>query len=265
MVAVVHVSNVLGTINPVAEIARARPRARARWCWSTASQSVPHMPVDFAGAGLRLPGLHRAQDARARPASACWSARPELLDVDGAVPGRRRDDLRRHHRGLDLERDARGSSRPGTPPIAEAIGLGAAADYLAAHRAWRPCGPTRSTSTDYALDALSGGRGHHDLRPARPRARAAAPSASACRTCTPTTSRSSWTARASACGPATTAPSRSCGVLGVGATARASTHVYNCARRSTRSCAPWAGARAHIRLAGGSGERWAASTTSTRS
>ena len=34
----------------------------------------------------------------------------------------------------------------GTPPIAEAVGLGAAVDYLVAASAWRPCAPTRSRS-----------------------------------------------------------------------------------------------------------------------
>ncbi|CAN0591721.1 unnamed protein product, partial [Laminaria digitata] len=53
MVGVVHASNVLGTINPVAEVARMAHEAGAL-CLVDASQSVPHMPVDFAALGCDL-------------------------------------------------------------------------------------------------------------------------------------------------------------------------------------------------------------------
>jgi cysteine desulfurase/selenocysteine lyase len=50
LVAVTHVSNVLGTINPVREMAAAARAAGARVLVDGA-QSVPHLPVDFASLG----------------------------------------------------------------------------------------------------------------------------------------------------------------------------------------------------------------------
>ena len=53
VVGLVHVSNVLGTINPVAEVARAAHRAGALVVVD-AAQSVGHMPVDFSALGADL-------------------------------------------------------------------------------------------------------------------------------------------------------------------------------------------------------------------
>ena len=72
LVAVAHVSNVVGTINPVAEITRA-PTRRAPWSWSTAprpcrrcrSTSPSSTPTSTSGPGTRPTG---------RPASACCTA-----------------------------------------------------------------------------------------------------------------------------------------------------------------------------------------------
>jgi len=51
VVAFTHVSNVLGTINPVAEIAR-KARAVGALTVLDGCQSVPHLPVDFASLGV---------------------------------------------------------------------------------------------------------------------------------------------------------------------------------------------------------------------
>ncbi len=53
VVALTHVSNVLGTINPVAEVAAAA-RATGALVVVDAAQSVGHLPVDFAGLGADL-------------------------------------------------------------------------------------------------------------------------------------------------------------------------------------------------------------------
>ena len=73
LVAFAHVSNVLGTINPVAEIA-ARARAAGAVTLIDGAQAVPQMPVDVERARRRLLRLDRPQGARARPASACCTA-----------------------------------------------------------------------------------------------------------------------------------------------------------------------------------------------
>ena len=63
LVAVAHVSNVLGTINPVAEIA-ARARAAGAVTLVDGAQAVPQLPVDLARDRRRLLRLDRAQGAR---------------------------------------------------------------------------------------------------------------------------------------------------------------------------------------------------------
>ena len=60
---------------------RAAPTRSARSSCSTPRQAVPQLPVDVGRARRRLPGLHRPQDASARPASACSGAARELLDA----------------------------------------------------------------------------------------------------------------------------------------------------------------------------------------
>ncbi len=75
--AVAHVSNALGTMNPVRELA-ARARARGALVLVDGAQSAPHLPVDVSGAGLRLLRLLRTQAVRShrhrralRPGRAC--------------------------------------------------------------------------------------------------------------------------------------------------------------------------------------------------
>ena len=130
LVGVVHVSNVLGTINPVAEIAR-QAHAAGALVLVDASQSVPHCPVDVQRAGRRLRGVHRAQDARPdRHRRAVGAAR--AARGDAAVPGRRRDDPRGASSPARRWNELPWKFEAGTMPIAEAVGLGAAVDYLSA-------------------------------------------------------------------------------------------------------------------------------------
>ena len=63
VVSLTWVSNMLGTINPVAEIAR-RAHEVGAVVVVDASQAAPQLPVDVQAVGRRLPGLHRAQGGR---------------------------------------------------------------------------------------------------------------------------------------------------------------------------------------------------------
>ena len=78
LVAVAHVSNVVGTINPVAEIAR-RAHAAGAVVVVDGSQAVPQIPVDLARDRRRLLRLDRPQglrpDRHRRPARAPGAAR----------------------------------------------------------------------------------------------------------------------------------------------------------------------------------------------
>ena len=64
LLGVTCMSNVLGTLNPVADLAAAAHAAGALVV-ADACQSVPHLPTDVAALGRRLPRLQRPQDARA--------------------------------------------------------------------------------------------------------------------------------------------------------------------------------------------------------
>lgn len=151
MLNIVHVSNALGTINPVADIAR-MAHAQGAMILVDGSQSVPHMPVDFTD--LDADFLAFTGHKMLGPTGiGVLVGRPEILDAMGPFLG-----------GGEMISDVRtdGSDwaelpwkfEAGTPPIAEAIGLGAAADYL------RHIGLDRIRAHErelvaYAFDALS--------------------------------------------------------------------------------------------------------------
>jgi cysteine desulfurase / selenocysteine lyase len=127
MVGVVHVSNVLGTINPVAEIARLAHEHGAL-CLVDGSQSVPHMPVDVPSLGCDFFAF-TGHKMLGPTGIGCLAGTPEILDSMGPFlgGGEMISDVTTEGStwaGLPLKFEA------GTPPIAEAVGLGAAAEYL---------------------------------------------------------------------------------------------------------------------------------------
>jgi cysteine desulfurase/selenocysteine lyase len=127
LVGVVHISNVLGTINPIAEIARAAHEAGALMLVD-ASQSVPHCPVDVRALGADFLAFTSHKMLGPTGIGALWGRR-ELLEAMPPFLG-----------GGEMIREVKltGSKwndlpwkfEAGTMPIAEAIGLGAAVDYL---------------------------------------------------------------------------------------------------------------------------------------
>ncbi len=129
LVAFTHVSNVLGTINPVAEMT-ARIRAAGAVSLVDGAQAVPHMPVDvtavgadfYAWTGHKALGptgigvLHgRAELLQEMPPFLTGGDMIASVDFHGATWNE-----------LPYKFEA------GTPPIAEAVGLGAAVEYLRA-------------------------------------------------------------------------------------------------------------------------------------
>jgi cysteine desulfurase/selenocysteine lyase len=127
LVGVVHVSNVLGTINPVAEIA-AMAHAEGALCLVDATQSVPHMPVDIAALGADLVAF-TGHKMCGPTGIGVLCARPALLESWEPFLG-----------GGEMISDVTTECstwaeipwkfEAGTPPIAEAVGLGAAVGYL---------------------------------------------------------------------------------------------------------------------------------------
>ena len=127
LVALTHISNVLGTIVPIKDIAKLA-REHGADVLVDAAQSVPHIPVDvktlgcdyLAFSGHKMLGptgigvLHVKEDKQ--------DALEPICIGGGSI-----EDV-----GLNGYELAKSPKRfeAGTPPIAEAIGLGAAVDYL---------------------------------------------------------------------------------------------------------------------------------------
>jgi len=129
LVAVAHISNVLGTLNPVGDIV-ARARAAGTATLFDGSQAVPQLPVSvsevdadfYVWTGHKALGPTGIGVLHGRR-SLLESMRPAI--GGGGMIG---------HVGLDRSTWAEPPAKfeAGTPPIAEAVGLAAAIDYLAA-------------------------------------------------------------------------------------------------------------------------------------
>ncbi len=127
LVAITHVSNVLGVITPLKEIAKIAHEHGA-YVLVDAAQSVPHMKVDAQQIGCDFLAFS-GHKMCAPTGSGALYIREELIDeVEPlCIGGGTIDDV-----GLDYYK-LNGSPRrfeAGTPDIAAVIGLGAAIDYL---------------------------------------------------------------------------------------------------------------------------------------
>jgi cysteine desulfurase/selenocysteine lyase len=127
LVAFAHVSNVLGTINPVAEMTR-RIRAAGAVSLVDGAQAVPQMPVDLGSLGADF---------------YAWTGHKALGPTGvGVLHGQREllEAMEPFLTGGDMIASVELQSaswnelpykfEAGTPPIAEAVGLGVAVDYL---------------------------------------------------------------------------------------------------------------------------------------
>jgi len=127
LVAITHVSNVLGVIAPVEEIAKIAHKHDAHLLVDGA-QSVPHLKVDARKIGCDYLAFSGHKMLGPTGVGVLY-ARNEMLDnmQPLSIGGGTIDDV-----GLDYYELAESPTKfeAGTPPIAEAIGLGAAVDYL---------------------------------------------------------------------------------------------------------------------------------------
>jgi cysteine desulfurase/selenocysteine lyase len=127
LVAVGHVSNVLGTINPVAEIAR-RAHDAGALVLVDGAQAVPSLPVDFASLGVDFYAW-TGHKAYGPTGIGVLHGRRELLEEMPPFLGGG------HMIARVGETESTWAEPPakfeaGTMPVAEAIGLGAAVDWL---------------------------------------------------------------------------------------------------------------------------------------
>jgi cysteine desulfurase/selenocysteine lyase len=174
VVALTWVSNMLGTVNPVAEIAR-RAHEVGALVLVDAAQAVPQMPVDLG-----------AMDDASRPDFLVFTAHKVTGPTGIGVLWGRRSVLeqlppflgggemiatvameRSTYAGIPHKFEA------GTPPIVEAVGLGAAVDYLAAI-GMQAVRAHEEAITAYALEGLASVRGLTVLGPLEASARGGA-------------------------------------------------------------------------------------------
>jgi cysteine desulfurase/selenocysteine lyase len=127
LLAVAHVSNALGTINPVAEITAMAHEAGALVLLD-AAQSAPHMPVDVQAIGCDFLALSGHKMLGPSGIGALWGRR-ELLDAMPPFMTGGSMIIRVTLDGAEWN-EVPAKFEAGTPAIAEAIGLGAAIDYL---------------------------------------------------------------------------------------------------------------------------------------
>jgi len=127
LVALAHQSNVLGTVNPVAMIAE-RAHQVGALVLADAAQSVPNSPVNVAALGVDFLGFTGHKMCGPTGIGALW-ARKELL---AAMPpflggGEMIETVWMDHTDYAAPPHR---FEAGTMPIAQAVGLGAAVDYL---------------------------------------------------------------------------------------------------------------------------------------
>ena len=127
IVAFAHVSNVLGTINPVAEIAT-RARAAGAATLVDGAQAVPQMPVDVEALGVDFYAW-TGHKALGPTGIGVLHGRRELLEaMDPFLTGG--DMIASVSQEETTWNELPFKFEAGTPPIAEAVGLGAAVEYL---------------------------------------------------------------------------------------------------------------------------------------
>ena len=127
LVALTHQSNVLGTINPVRELAAKAHLVGAKVLVDGA-QSVPHMPVDVQHLGVDFFAFSAHKMCGPTGAGALW-ARYDLLD---AMPPFHRggEMIMLVHLDRSTYKDPPYKFEAGTPSIADCIVWGDAVDYL---------------------------------------------------------------------------------------------------------------------------------------
>jgi cysteine desulfurase/selenocysteine lyase len=129
LLGVTHVSNVLGTVNPVAEICR-EARRRGIATLVDGSQAVPHRLVDIPSLGCDFYVFTGHKMLGPTGTGALWARRELLAEMPPFLGGG--EMIREVRFEQTTFNDPPHKFEAGTPNIAGVIGLGAAVDYLSA-------------------------------------------------------------------------------------------------------------------------------------
>ena len=129
LVAFTHVSNTLGTINPVREMAEMAHEAGALVLVDGA-QAVPHVPVDVQELGADFYAFSGHKMLGPMGSGALWARRELLEAMPPFLAGG--EMIREVHLRRSDWNDIPWKFEAGTPAVGDAIGLGVAVDYLTA-------------------------------------------------------------------------------------------------------------------------------------
>jgi cysteine desulfurase/selenocysteine lyase len=154
VVSLTWVSNMLGTVNPVAEIAR-RAHEVGAIVVVDASQAAPQLPIDLATlapAGVDFLAFTGHKVVGPTGIGVLWGRRAVLEQLPPFLGGGEMIETvamqRSTFAGIPHKFEA------GTPPIVEAVGLGAAVDYLT-HIGMENIHRHEQALTGYALEGLA--------------------------------------------------------------------------------------------------------------
>jgi cysteine desulfurase/selenocysteine lyase len=150
LVAFTHVSNTLGTINPVREIVEMAHAAGALVLIDGA-QATPHVPVDVQALGADFYAFSGHKMLGPMGSGVLWARRELLEAMPPFLAGG--EMIREVHLRRSEWNDIPWKFEAGTPDVAAAIGLGAAADYLAGLGMGRVREHERDL-VEYALETL---------------------------------------------------------------------------------------------------------------
>jgi cysteine desulfurase/selenocysteine lyase len=151
VVSLVWVSNMLGTVNPVGEIAR-RAHEVGALVVVDASQAVPQMPVDVVELGADLVAFTGHKMVGPTGIGVLWGRRDLLEQLPPFHGGGEMIETVSMEQSTYAAPPARFEA--GTPPIAQAVGLGAAVDYLSSIGMHNIAAHEREI-TAYALERLT--------------------------------------------------------------------------------------------------------------
>ncbi|HJR74211.1 MAG TPA: cysteine desulfurase [Luteimonas sp.] len=129
LLGVTHVSNVLGTVNPVREICR-EARRRGIVTLVDGSQALPHRKVDIAAIGCDFYAFTGHKMCGPTGTGALWARKEHLAAMPPFIGGG--EMIKEVSFDGTVFNDPPHKFEAGTPNIAGHIGLGAAVDYLGA-------------------------------------------------------------------------------------------------------------------------------------